>query len=553
MKNIFIILATIAIFLTSCEKYLDKQPLDSPSAVNFPQNESELEMAVTGCYNSLWLDWQGELPYVLGLDLVSDIGWSRDGDDMQGVGKGLTNSDNQYTDSFWSNFYRGIGRCNFILAQSDLSSKVSADKYNQLIAEVRFLRAYYYSIINELFGGVPLVTKPVELSESQIPRSTKDQVTDFILSELDAAANDLPITASGQDKGKATKGAALALKSRIALYNGRWSDAAQAAKNIIDMQVYSLYNNYGDLFLYKGQDASEIIFTAQYKKGVHTSVIAADFYSRKAMGFSNRIPVQSLVDSYECIDGLSIDKSPLFDPADPFKNRDPRLGFTVVLPQSLFINYIFESNRDSLMTWDYNFNPPIRTSNRDATNAYATFSGYLWRKYADVADNVDIYNSEIDPILFRYAEVLLNYAEAKIEANNIDQSVYDAINAVRTRASVNMPPITFDKTQSELRNIIRKERKYELSCEGFRLFDINRWKIADKVMPGNLLGRIPTGYLSNAPAIDEIGTPDYSSVSNENLMRVIEVRLFDKAKNYLWPIPRLELEVNKALVQNPNY
>lgn len=551
MKNIYIVLAIIAMFFTSCEDYLDKKPLDNPSGENFLQNEYELEMAVAGCYNSLW---KGGLPYMIPLDALSDIGWSRDGDAIQWAGKGLTNSDNSYTAGHWSNFYRGIGRCNYILAKApELSSKVSADKYNRLIAEVRFLRAYYYSLINELFGGVPLVTKPVELSESQIPRSTKDQVTDFILSELDEAAKYLLITAGGEDKGKATKGTALALKSRIALYNGRWSDAAQAAKDVMDMNLYSLYNNYGDLFFYKGQNASEIIFTVQYKKGIMTMGIPQAFYSRMAKGYSNKVPVQSLIDSYECIDGLPIDKSPLFDPTKSFDKRDPRLNFTVVLPQTLFINIIYESNKDSLKTWDYSTNPPKRVGNTDATNAYASFSGYLWRKYADIADKDDRSNCEIDFILFRYAEVLLNYAEAQIEANQIDQSVYDAINAVRTRPSVNMPPIALGKTQSELRSIIRKERKYELSCEGLRLFDIRRWNIADKVMAGDLLGRIPKGYLSNAPAIDENGTPDYSSVANKSMMRVIEVRLFDKTKDYLWPIPRIETEVNKALVQNPGY
>lgn len=553
MKHTYIILTIIVLLFASCEDYLDKKPLDSPSDVTFLQNESELKMAVTSCYNSMWFH-PIVVPYMLDLDLVSDIGWNRTASDLQSLGKGVTSSDNSYTAKYWSNFYRGISRCNYILAKApELSSKVSADKYNQLIAEVRFLRAYYYSLLNELFGGVPLVTKPVELSESQIPRSTKDQVTDFILSELDEAAKYLLVTASGTDKGKATKGTALALKSRIALYNGRWSVAAQAAKDVMDMKLYSLYNNYGNLFFYIGKDASEILWAVQYKKGIMTTAMSTEIYSRMALGNSNRIPVQSLVDSYECIDGLSIDKSPLFDPTKPFNKRDPRLGFTVVLPQSLFINYIFETNKDSLITWDYKFTPPKRVPNTDATHAYATFSGYLIRKYADIADKDDRNNCAIPYILFRYAEVFLNYAEAKIEANQIDQSVYDAINTVRTRPSVNMPPIALGKTQSELRSIIRKERKYELSLEGIRLFDIRRWNIADKVMAGNLLGRIPRGYLSSAPAIDENGTPDYSSVANKNQMRVMEVRLFNKDKDYLWPIPRLEREINKALEQNPNY
>src|SRR5690606_27280239 len=119
--------------------------------------------------------------------------------------------------------------------------------------------------------------------------------------------------------------------------------------------------------------------------------------------------------------------------------------------------------------------------------------------------------------------------------------------------SVEMPPITAGKTQQELRSAIRKERKYELAAEGFRLFDIKRWKIAHQVMPGKLRGRIRGELLSQAPAIDENGTPNYDKVSNQAKMRVIETRTYDQSRDYLWPIPRLEMEVNTSLQQNPNY
>jgi hypothetical protein len=159
--------------------------------------------------------------------------------------------------------------------------------------------------------------------------------------------------------------------------------------------------------------------------------------------------------------------------------------------------------------------------------------------------------SETAYVLIRYAEVLLTYAEAKIEANQIDQSVYDAINVVRTRAG--MPTIATGKTQAELRTIVRMERKVEFAFEGKRLYDIRRWKIAEQVLSGNLLGRIPKGILASAPAIDANGTPSYATVSNMDQMRVVEVRMFDKNKNYLWPIPQIEVSVNPKLGQNPGY
>lgn len=189
-------------------------------------------------------------------------------------------------------------------------------------------------------------------------------------------------------------------------------------------------------------------------------------------------------------------------------------------------------------------------ANLDATHTYASFSGYAWRKYSDPTET-DATKSDINPIIMRYAEVLLNYAEAKIEANNIDESVYTALNKIRTRAG--MPVISTGKSQEELRSVVRKERKAELAGEGLRYYDILRWRIAEQVLNGPCYGRIPRGYLSSAPAIDANGTPDYSKVSNAGAMRVIQTRIFDKNKNYLWPIPAIELQTNSKLVQNPNY
>ena len=555
MRNLKYILIIFCLINLSCNKeYLERFPLDSPSDETFLSNESELDMAIAGAYNSLWYHPTGVvLPFAITLDYASDIGWERNTNTLQALGLGLGNSDNDFTGGFWTAFYKGIGRCNSILAKSEsLKDIIPEQKFKQRMAEVRFLRAFYYFYLNELYGGVPLITSVVPLSEAKIARSSKDEITDFIFSELDAAIPFLLAETNQSNKGRANIGAALALKSRAALYNKRWKVAADAANELIKLKNYSLHPKFDELFSYAGENSREIIFAVQYLTGLQEHPIPNQFYSRLAKGTSNKIPVQSLIDSYECTDGLSIDKSPLFNPLQPFKNRDPRLNYTVVLPQTRFINYMFETHSDSLMTWDYNTVPAKRVSNTDVTNAFATFSGYLWRKYADIADMNDR-SSDLNTILFRYAEVLLNYAEAKVELNEIDQSVYDAINQVRQRPSVNMPPITAGKTQAQLRSVIRKERKYEFPAEGLRLFDIRRWNIAHDVMPGKLLGRVRNAFLTNAPVIDDNGTPHYEGVTNSNQMRVIETRLYNKERDYLWPIPRLEIEVNPLLTQNPGY
>jgi hypothetical protein len=274
------------------------------------------------------------------------------------------------------------------------------------------------------------------------------------------------------------------------------------------------------------------------------------YRSRLAGGFSNRMPVQSLVDSYDCIDGLPIDKSPLYNPAKPWENRDPRLGMTIALPGSIYYGYQFETHKDSLYCWNYNVTPAVRVDNLDATHTFASFSGYCWRKYADPTEEHPT-RSDINPIVIRYAEVLLNYAEAKIESNQLDATVYEAINKIRRR--VNMPEIEDGKTQAELRSIVRRERKVELAGEGTRYFDIIRWNIANQVLNGPCYGRIPTGLLATAPAIDENGTPDYSNVPNRDQMRVIQTRIFNSPTNNVWPLPDIEIQTNKNLIQNSGY
>lgn len=554
MKNIynFLFLILSGICFSSCSGYLDKLPLDGPSSESFVTNEQELKVAVTGCYNELWFQPSDGQPFTSMFEYISDIGWDRNGSGYQSLGRGVIDLNNSVYSTWWKEMYKGIARCNSVLEKAPaIKDKIPPATYNDYIGQVRFLRAYFYSFLNELYNGVPLITKSLSLEESQTPRSTKGQIKDFLYAELDLAATELPSTTS--EKGRVTKGTALALKSRIALYNQDWSVAANAAKAVIDMNVYQLHSNFGELFMYKGSSSKEAMLTVEWMQGYKTNNSAFNFYSRMAGGYTNKIPVQSLVDSYECIDGKSIDKSSLYNPLKPYENRDPRLGFTVVLPQTAFMGYLFETNKDSLLTWNYNVTPAVRVGNVEATHAYATFSGYCWRKYTDPIDMPNKGGSTLPYILFRYAEVLLNYAEAKIEANQIDQSVYDAINLVRQRPSVNMPAITSGKTQIELRSVIHKERKYEFAGEGLRFFDIRRWKTMEKVMPGNLYGRIPKGNLSNPPVIDENGDPDYSNVANKSQMRVIEVRSFDKTKDYVWPIPQIELLTNKELVQNQGY
>jgi hypothetical protein len=558
MKNLKYgsILLFLILLAQGCSKdYLNKEPLSGPSDQSFFANQDELILAVNGIYATLRIHPSDNMPFPTTLDETSDIGWDRNASDLQALGRGGQDFNNSYSLAMWTQLYQTIGRCNFILDNvAKVKDNTTPAIYARSVAESRCVRAYCYHLLIELFGGVPLVTHVLPLSQDQVPKSSKDDVLTFIFSELDAASADLPTTYTGSDVGRVSKGLALAIKARAALYNGKWDVAAQAAKSVMDLKVYALHPNFGELFSYAGQTSSEIIWALQYlKTAAKTHAVPSSYLSRNGLGTSNKIPSQSIVDAYECTDGLTIDKSHLYNPQTPFANRDPRLSFTIALPGSTFYNYQFETNRDSVKCLNYNTTPATRVDNQDAINAYATFSGYCWKKYVDLTDKSNLSQSELNIILVRYAEVLLTYAEAKIEEGQIDQTVYDAINAVRQRPTVNMPPIPMGLSQADLRSVVRKERMYELATEGLRLFDIRRWKIAEQIIPGPFLGRIPTGLLATAPTIDANGIAHYDNVPNKASMRVIEIRAFNPARDYLWPIPNVEIQTNSKLVQNPGY
>lgn len=555
MKNcIYIFL--LHILLASCnENYLDRVPLDSPSDVTFLSNEKELDLAVTGIYNDLCYVYSG-MPFQLYIETFSDLCSERSG------AVGGEDSHHELIVGLWEHLYEGVARSNYVIANMERGKdNIAPAIYNQRKAEARFLRALSYFYLVEFWDGVPLITEPITIAESQLPRNTKEDVVNFILTELDECAVDLP-QKNDVKLGRATKGAAWALLSRVALYNEKWNIAVNAAEKVMNLEgtEYILDPNYKDLFQYKGEYSKEKIFSVMFKRGVTTHSVYNSCGSRNAKALTGKVPTQQLVDSYECKDGLQIDKSPLYDPLNPYKNRDPRLDYTIARPGSMFIGYQFETHGDSLKCWSYYTKPRTRVTNQEAIHAYATFTGYCFRKYVDSLDLVvDKGKCEMDLCLIRYAEVLLNYAEAKIEAGQIDQSVLNAINKVRQRPSVNMPPVT-TTNQDDLRYAVRRERKYELAFEGTRWFDILRWKYAEVVRAMPSLGRMKRSYPTVAPILDKWGTPHYDNIpiagdgeSTDFKMRLVRMCTFEVPKNYLWPIPYTELQTNSEMVQNPGY
>jgi hypothetical protein len=271
-----------------------------------------------------------------------------------------------------------------------------------------------------------------------------------------------------------------------------------------------------------------VILDKQYIKDVYPTNIFAFLapYSQKGSGTANWVvPTKKLVDLYPMSNGKDIsDPTSGFDPANPYANRDPRLRFTVFVPG------------DPLPD-GRTFNPLPNSGTPDAIGStfFATSTGFTIKKYINNEDFANIVNSGINIILVRYAEVLLTYAEAKIELGQTDQSVYEAINAIRQRSDVNLPPLS-GLSQTELRDAVRRERTLELAFDGLRLFDIRRWRIAETVIPGAIQG---ITYMMNG----QLTTVQVQAFE----------KVFNRSRDYLWPVPQKEKELNPGLSQNPGW
>lgn len=522
MKKLSILITiTACIFFTACKKYLDEQPQDSVVQQTYWNTEADAINAVNNCYTRL-----GDVDNRIFISCATDdsYSWSDWPSDIRLVGNGSSTTGTGVYANFWSNLYKMIASCNDVLDNIDRDKALSDSLNRRLKGEARFIRAYAYQQLIGLYGDVPLIKNIQAVSDFKTPRTARATVAQFISDELDSITFNLPVTYASADHGRVTRGAALALKARTLLYEGRYDDAAKAAKAAMDLNTYSIDANYGSLFDGTNKNSTEIIFFAAYVKGTLPSAMATWVGGPSMGGWSQVVPLQRLVDAYECIDGETIDQSALYNPDSPYVRRDPRLKMTVVVP-GVVVN-----------------NVTIDVTNKNGLDALsknnASYSGFYYKKYvpADIQGNWDN-NSYNDMVLIRYAEVLLTYAEAKIELGQIDQSVYDAINAVRQRPGVMMPALTFANTsgQEAMRAALRRERHVEFPMEDNRLFDIRRWKIAKDVMTGPAYGIL--NNFDNTRA-------DYGKHV------LVEQRTFNDPRDYLWPVPQNEVTLNPNVLPN---
>ena len=383
MKNkIFITL--IGIFTLQACHNLDLNPLSEGSSENWYSNESEIDMALNDLYREVFWPVDDDQRFY-------DSPWTDDRirrETVSPILAGTVNGEWARVTSLWSNSYKAIARANTIL----LSLERAADQVPEAIlsrfaAEARFLRASQYALLISHFGDVVFYTDILALEEAfALGRTEKAVVLKAIYDDYDFAALHLPEAYASDQLQRATKGAAFAMKARIALYNSDWTVARNAAKACMDLNKYQLYPDYGELFLSKTKNANEMIF------GLPRSVALGDYYNifyirshktRNSGGNAAQGPSWDLFFSYLCTDGLPVDESPLFDPQNPFKNRDPRCAETIVEFQTPHLGFIYQPHPDSLKVRNLNTGKYQTNNDTRGVNQFASYDGLVRKKGVD--------------------------------------------------------------------------------------------------------------------------------------------------------------------------
>jgi len=518
MKNINRIITSFLLLsmIVGCsDDLLNKTPKDRLSPSTFYENEAQVKMGLIGIYSAL--PPMATPAHFYQFDYMSDNGYCQDA--WQGskeVSEWLTNASSWAPAAKWSQNYTIISRANQFLAAIETAPVTDAIKA-QMGGEAKFLRAYAYSDLISYFGDVPLILEVQTLSEAYVSRTAKSEVLTAILADLDAAATVLPSAYGSADKGRVTKGAALAYKTRILLYNEKWTEAAQAAKVVIDLGAYSLFADYQSLFLEANENNSEVIFDIQYIKSTQPQPWPSSALSLSSWPTGNA--TADLINSYYMTNGLPITAAASgYNNQDPFTNRDSRLAASVVLPGSKMGANTFIPANDQVPC------------------------GARPRKYADLGTS-DINNCAINTILMRLADIYLMRAEALIESGSTDQEIYTLIDAVRARAG--MPKVEDVEgtglSQSQLRAIVRHERRVEFYNEGTRYADMLRWK--------------DTSLVHDVFGYDKSKLSDPAVPANWVFEQIrLQTRAFDADKGWLWPIPQADIQINKSLLpNNPGY
>jgi len=579
-KRIYKIIPVVMVamsFLTSCYD-LDRFPQDQLSSGTFWKTDDDAKSGVMAVYTAMR---QEQVYYMyFAMDCASDIGtgyWIG----YEDVSRSQLTSRTDYVASRWQQTYEGIQRANTVILNVGNSSTISGDVKTEVLGEAKFLRALYYFFLLNHYGGVPIYDENTSYTEEYMTllksRSSAEEVRNFILKDLDDAINSLPVKWATSDYGRATKGAAYALRGKVYLYNQQYDKAIPDFEEIVldthsQGYGYSLYDSYADLFTQKGDASDEMIFAIQTYNalGENYGMPYAFYMGSKAAygpGWNIAMPDVNLVDSYEIKDGHTFNWDNYFPGYNEdvnvrkdvfmstltsnkkqvasypkyynellamYEDRDPRMLQTMIMPYTHYNGWVGAKMKDC----EFVYANGVSTTNGfvvlDTYGNYNTLL-YLYRKFLPEGDmGGQISSRTAIPINFpiiRYADVLLMLAECYNEQDNIDEAV-KYINMVRQRPSTNMPAINNGdpwmeaRTKDEVFKRIMHERAVEFPAEGLRYYDLKRWKQIETVM--------------NSPEVDILGSKLFDNV-------------FNSSRDYLWPIPGSEIDKNPDLEQNPGW
>lgn len=467
--------ASLILLGGSCNKdFLDRNPENSVSGEIFWTNQKDVETALAGVYYRLQENFLGyERVY---LDALTDNAFADPGNTNQsnlgqmtigglspGLGGALAN--------LYGTPYKLIASANYFLDNVD-KAELDEQTVNIYKAEVRFLRAFAYFDLVQSFGGVVVYRNFLtKMEDIRIPKSSEEEVYAFIHEDLDFAIEHLPPSSY---QGHVVRGSAQGIKARVYMTQQNLPAARTLLEEIISDNVFSLADNYEDLFTTTGQAKAsvnrEIMFATQYlgPNSVHRLRPGAGGLDIELGWFALMQPYKNLVDDYEMKDGKRPEESAHYDANKPYQNRDPRLYATVRLPGDVWVN-------------------PVTGEEWDET--YNTYTGFHTKKWVDLSrvpiTTSTATQSDQDYIHLRYADILLMYAEVVNELDGPVDGVYNQLNLVRRRTGVDLPDVDRAKYDSKdkLRDYIRHERRIEFALEGHRYNDLKRWKIAHTLLP----------------------------------------------------------------------
>lgn len=532
---------------------MDLIPKDSISDPNFWKTPDDFKMALNTLYNNALqsfsdynTDIDSDIAYALGPNEVSNGTWIAADED-----------------NAWNKGFENLRQANLIIQKV---SEYNGDKSElaRYEAEARFFRAYIYYRLILRFNDVPIITRVLDVNDEELysARDARASVEDFILDELDAIKDMLPLQSelSGEDVGRITKGAALALEARVALFAGTWGKyhgsrqdyddlfdiAISASKEVIGSFEYSLFEGMGAesyryLFIEAGDDSSEDILSSRYYTDIRTHNASSQF----AWGF-NGTPTKQLADMYLCQStGLPISSPESgfvgYDKiGDEFKDRDPRMLQTFLIPGTVYDNFE-QTGTDLVCAPQFSTRPETRT-------------GYKLWKFMGEKKGTDT-QADYDYHIIRYAEVLLILAEATFERNGAidDETLNNTINLLRDRDGVDMPHLTNEFVASnglDMLTEIRRERTVELAFEGFRRDDLRRWKIAESILAEDIKGIKYIGSEYEDLNVLNNGNPGLVDSDGFLIVEPKSNRYFVSPKHYYYSLPLRQLNLNPALGPN---